>query len=94
MLEEVQQIVEPVVAELSAAGVEASAVILEGPPAEPLLAAAENRQCDPIIMGTRTHGQLTGMLLGSVSYKVLANATMPCWSCDRPSLPHLDSHTA
>ncbi len=76
-LEEAQHIVEPVVADLLAAGVDASGEILEGPPAETILAVAENRGCDLIVMGTRGHSSLAGILLGSVSHKVLANAKVP-----------------
>lgn len=77
MLEEAQRIVEPVIADLSAAGVEASAELLEGPPAEAILASADSHHCDLIVMGTRGYGQLADMLLGSVSHKVLSNATVP-----------------
>ncbi|RDI96050.1 universal stress protein [Meiothermus sp. QL-1] len=51
--------------------------ILEGPPAEAILRAAEVRQPDLIVMGTRGLGQLKGLLLGSQSQKVLAHAPCP-----------------
>jgi nucleotide-binding universal stress UspA family protein len=76
-LEEADRIVAPVVEGLAAAGVDVSAEMLEGPPAEAILAVAESSACDLIVMGTRGYGHLAGMLLGSVSHKVLANATMP-----------------
>jgi nucleotide-binding universal stress UspA family protein len=76
-LAEAERIVAPVLEQLLAAGVDASAEILEGPPAEAILAVAENSRCDLIVLGTRGYGQLAGMLLGSVSHKVLANATLP-----------------
>jgi nucleotide-binding universal stress UspA family protein len=76
-LAEAERIVAPVVDELVARGVDASGEILEGPPAEAILAVAENSRCDLIVMGTRGYGQLTGMLLGSISHKVLAHATAP-----------------
>jgi len=76
-LAEAERIVAPALEQLLAAGVDASAEILEGPPAEAILAVAENSRCDLIVLGTRGYGQLAGMLLGSVSHKVLANATLP-----------------
>ena len=76
-LAEAERIVAPVVEQLVDDGVDANAEILQGPPAEAILAVAENRGCDLIVMGTRGYGQLAGMLLGSVSHKVLANATLP-----------------
>ncbi len=76
-LEEADRIVAPVVEQLVGAGVDASAEILEGPPAEAILAVAEHSGCDLVVLGTRGYGQLAGMLLGSVSQKVLANATTP-----------------
>jgi nucleotide-binding universal stress UspA family protein len=51
--------------------------ILEGPAAEAILAVAESRQNDLIIMGTRGLGQLRGLLLGSQSQKVVSHATCP-----------------
>lgn len=77
MVREADNIVGPVVEELAAAGIDVSAEMLESPPAEAILAVAENSGCDLIIMGTRGHGQLAGVLLGSVSHKVLAHATAP-----------------
>jgi nucleotide-binding universal stress UspA family protein len=43
----------------------------EGPEAESILSVAENRQADLIVMGTRGLGAVKGLLLGSVSRKVI-----------------------
>ncbi len=51
--------------------------VLEGPPAEALLGVAQARNIDLIIMGTRGHGQLAGLLLGSQSQKVVSHAACP-----------------
>ncbi len=51
--------------------------VLEGPPAEAILRVAQVRQVDLIVMGTRGLGQLSGLLLGSQSQKVLTHAQCP-----------------
>ena len=50
--------------------------IIEGPAAEAILRAAEGQMIDAIVIGSRGLGQATGLLLGSVSDKVMHNA--PC----------------
>lgn len=51
--------------------------VLEGSPAEVILRVAEVRKVDLIVMGTRGLGQLSGLLLGSQSQKVLTHAQCP-----------------
>ena len=48
-----------------------------GDPAEQIIALAKERQADLIVIGSRGHGQLAGLLLGSVAQKVLAHASCP-----------------
>lgn len=48
-----------------------------GPPAEAILRAADARKCDLIIMGARGLSDLQGLLLGSVSHKVIHHAECP-----------------
>ena len=48
-----------------------------GDPAEVILAAAKSRDADLIVMGSRGFGRLEGLLLGSVSDKVLRHADAP-----------------
>ncbi len=50
---------------------------LEGPPAEAVLKVIQAREIDLIVMGTRGRGQLTGLLLGSQSHKVVTHANCP-----------------
>jgi nucleotide-binding universal stress UspA family protein len=51
--------------------------LLEGPPADAILRVAETRHADLIVMGTRGLGDLGGLLLGSVSHKVIHSAACP-----------------
>lgn len=51
--------------------------VLEGPPAEAILEVARVREVDLIVMGTRGLGRLGGLLMGSQSQKVVANAECP-----------------
>lgn len=62
---------------LKAAGVEVVVEVLEGPPADAILRVAGVRGCDLIVMGSRGHGTVAGLLLGSVSQRVLARAPVP-----------------
>ncbi|MFH2101957.1 MAG: universal stress protein [Chloroflexota bacterium] len=50
---------------------------LEGPAAEAILAVAKTRLNDLIIVGSRGRGQLTGLLLGSQSQKLIQHAPCP-----------------
>jgi nucleotide-binding universal stress UspA family protein len=54
-----------------------SSVILSGDPADSILAAAKREKADLIVLGTRGYGELKGLLLGSVSHKVAAQAHCP-----------------
>jgi len=51
--------------------------LIEGPPAPAILRVAVEDACDMIVMGSRGHGQLAGMLLGSVSSAVAQRANCP-----------------
>ncbi len=51
--------------------------LLEGPEAEAILTVAETRRADLIVMGTRGRSALQGLLLGSVSQKVIRHAHCP-----------------
>jgi nucleotide-binding universal stress UspA family protein len=50
---------------------------LEGPPAEAILAVADTREVDLIVMGTRGLGRLASIVIGSQSQKVIAHARCP-----------------
>lgn len=51
--------------------------ILEGPPPEAIVQAADVRHADLIVMGTRGMGVLKGLILGSVSERVIGAAHCP-----------------
>jgi nucleotide-binding universal stress UspA family protein len=68
---------EPAVQQLNVSGVEFTINILEGPAAEAILRVADAEACDLIVMGSRGLGMVQGLLLGSVSYRVLHHATIP-----------------
>ena len=58
-------------------GVEVTTDVLEGPAAEAILSVSEAEDFDLIVMGSRGLGHLKGLLLGSVSERVLRQAKIP-----------------
>lgn len=55
----------------------ASAETLTGTPAEAILARAKDTAADLIIAGRRGHGTLVGLIIGSVSQKLVSHAECP-----------------
>ena len=51
--------------------------VVVGDPARQILAVADVKQADLIVLGSRGHGQLTGLLVGSVTQKVVALSRCP-----------------
>jgi len=72
-----EKITEPVARQLREAGVDVVVEMLEGSPADGILRVANVREPDLIVMGSRGHGDLTSLLLGSVSHRVLAHTRVP-----------------
>jgi nucleotide-binding universal stress UspA family protein len=70
-----QQLLEGAQARVGAVPVETQ--LIEGPPAPAILRVAAEDRCDLIVMGSRGHGQLAGLLLGSVSSAVAQRAHCP-----------------
>jgi nucleotide-binding universal stress UspA family protein len=48
-----------------------------GDPAERIIEVARDRHADLIVVGSRGHGRFAGLLLGSVSQKVVSHAPCP-----------------
>ena len=76
-IHEARALAEKVVQGLRDAGVEAEPDVLEGPAAEAILNAAEARGADLIVIGSRGLSQFKGLLLGSVSDRVIQHAGVP-----------------
>ena len=51
--------------------------VVEGDAAETISRSAERWGCDLIVMGSRGHSELEGLLLGSVTHRVLQTAPCP-----------------
>jgi nucleotide-binding universal stress UspA family protein len=65
-------------AEIAAArGVEATTKLLRGNPADEIVAYADSLGVDLIVIGSRGHRAVAGVLLGSVSRRVLAETRRP-----------------
>jgi len=58
-------------------GVSFDCYLLVGDPAEAIARFAQRTRCSEIIMGTRGLGRVRGLLLGSVTTKVIHLATVP-----------------
>jgi nucleotide-binding universal stress UspA family protein len=52
-------------------------MLIVGNPAEAIVAQAHKGRFDLIVMGSRGHGALRGLLLGSVAAKVVAHSDVP-----------------
>ena len=64
-------------AELDAAGLKYVSSIEVGPAAEVIARYAREKKIDQIILGTRGLGAVTGMLLGSVTIKIIRATNTP-----------------
>ena len=52
-------------------------VVLRGNPVEQILAQAEEKNCDLIVMGTHGHGTLADVMMGSTARRVLRRSPKP-----------------
>jgi nucleotide-binding universal stress UspA family protein len=53
-------------------------LVVQGDPAREIVALAKDRSVDTIVMGSRGLGDIQGLLLGSVSHKVIQSAPCTC----------------
>lgn len=72
-----QNVLDKVLIEVGEVPCEVHTEILEGDAAEAILNVANTRKSNLIVMGSRGHGGLAGLLVGSTSQKVVAHANCP-----------------
>lgn len=58
-------------------GIEVTGLTPEGEPSDEILLAAKQQGCDLIVIGAKRHGNIGGLLLGSVAHRILYRAEMP-----------------
>ncbi len=75
--EEAQQVVQAIAGRLARPGVDVRAVVLNGRAATAIVDQARSMQADLVIVGSRGHGTIESMLLGSVSAEVVDRAPAP-----------------
>lgn len=70
-------------------GVPCETDILEGEAAQGIAAAARFHDADLVVVGSRGHGTITSMLIGSVSRKLLTTCPVPVMVVRQPApVPH------
>ena len=72
-----QALLDEALQELSNTRLDVREELQEGPEAESILYIAKNCQADLIVMGTRGFGTLKGLLVGSISRKVMHHSSCP-----------------
>ena len=58
-------------------GVSCKTIVHSGNPGRTIVTVAQTEGCDLIVMGSRGLSDFSGMVMGSVSHRVLRHATMP-----------------
>lgn len=71
------QALEPAIEVLAQAGVRYSLHCLFGQPAPEIAAYAHSAGCDGVVMGTRGHGALASLMIGSVATQVVKLVDIP-----------------
>lgn len=75
--EESEKVFKPIRAFFARQGLQASFVASVGPPADAIAALATKGGFDLVVLGSHGHGALSGLVLGSVATRVLANCQTP-----------------
>jgi nucleotide-binding universal stress UspA family protein len=73
-------------ARLARPGLEVGTAVLAGRPASALVDAARTMRTDLVVLGSRGHGTIESMVLGSVSSEVVDHAPAPVLVARRPSV--------
>ena len=76
-LDETEKILQRAVKAVGEVPSTVSTETIAGDPAEAIIKIADTRKCDLIVMGSRGLGRLAGLVLGSVSQKVVSHAPCP-----------------
>ncbi len=71
------ELLEPLLAETAAAGIQADSVVLFGDPGDELLRIATERKASHIFTSTHGRSTLKQLVLGSVTRDLVAKATVP-----------------
>lgn len=58
-------------------GISCKTIVHSGNPGRTIVCVAQSEGCDLIVMGSRGLSDFSGMVMGSVSHRVLRHATMP-----------------
>ena len=75
--EEAEKIIAPVAKFLARKGVEPQRIAKVGPVGETIAKVADEGKFDLLVMGSRGHGALATMVMGSVTTQVLARCEVP-----------------
>jgi nucleotide-binding universal stress UspA family protein len=76
-MEDANNILNLAVKEVGKLPCEVTTEMIEGSEAEAIISVSSTRGSDVIVMGSRGHGRLAGLLLGSTSQAVVAHAPCP-----------------
>ncbi len=77
ILEYSEEMMQPYCDKLEQNGIDFITRILEGNPGERISEVAQHEDCEMIIMGSRGLSELKGLILGSVTHRVLHSAHCP-----------------
>jgi len=77
VMEKSNLLMDPYKTMLKKKGIPFTDKIMEGPARESIIRVAEIEECDLIVMGSRGLSDLTGLVLGSVTHRVLRSAPCP-----------------
>lgn len=72
-----QRILAPSIKLCGEAGIRYKALVRSGGPGRTIVQVAEQEKCDLIVMGSRGLSDFSGMVMGSVSHRVLRHSAIP-----------------